>query len=122
MNSLTQNVIDIISKKKDFINRIVSSGVDTESGILYIVTGLVDVRYVVPNGRLRPKLSTPVNYGTALIVEFENVKGHHVIHAKLAIDKSSSFHSNSKLFVNNAYVCDLNTLEFLELADRNKNK
>lgn len=114
MNSLVQSVIDTVSKEKDCSSRIVSCGVNPNDGILYLVTGLPEVRHIIPNGDLRPKFSTPVNSGTELIVEFKDVEGYHSIYSRLAIAKSCSSHCNSKLHVNDTYVCDLSTIEFLE--------
>lgn len=101
MSTLSQEVIDGLSSE----DTIISCGVDEE--ILYMVTFNSEVRHIKPTGRLRPLKCFPTQDGHSIIAYFHGIDKPFLILSSLAIKNSESSLTNTSLFVNNSYMCDL---------------
>jgi len=101
MMTLSQDTIDEMSSE----DMIISCGIDDE--VLYMVTSNLDVRHIKPTGKLRPTRCFPSSDGLSIVTYFEGMKNPSLILSTIAIKNSESSLTNTSLFVNNSYMCDL---------------
>lgn len=105
MNTLSQEDIDSISSE----DAIISCGIDNE--ILYIITSRLDVRQIKPSGRLRPTACLPTLDGSCIMLYFAGLEDPALILSTVVIENSESSLSNTSLYVNNNYMCDLDIVD-----------
>lgn len=101
MTTLSQERIDSLTSE----DTIVSCGVDGE--VLYMVTFNLDVRHIKPTGRMRPLRCFPTSDGLSIVTYFVGLKNPSLILSSIAIKNSEHSLTNTSLFVNNNYMCDL---------------
>ena len=108
MSSLSQNIIDNLLETSDDIgNRILACGINPSDNSLYIISGLLDVKVIRPNGKLKPKKAFPCYDGSRIGIIFDNIEDIQTIDSSLALHEGKSCFENTSLFVNDTYLCDL---------------
>ena len=116
MSSLPQGAIDSISTLSDANERVVSCGVDPTDNSLYMISGILDIRVVRPNGNLIPERSFPSHDGKRMGIYFKNVEELQTIDSNLALLNGESCLTNASLFVNDTYMCNLEIDSLTEVA------
>ena len=100
---MPQKVIDVLRVLSDASSRVISCGIDPQDGGMYLVTAALDVRVVMPNGKLRPTSAFPSHDGKTLGVTLEGVESLQTINSVIALRHSKSCLDDSNLVVNNTY-------------------
>ena len=116
MSSLPQGAIDSISTLSDANERVVSCGVDPTDNSLYMISGILDIRVIRPNGNLIPDRSFPSHDGKRMGIYFKNVEELQTIDSNLALLNGESCLTNASLFVNDTYMCNLEIDSLTEAA------
>lgn len=88
-------------------NMVIAAGVDPDDMSLVILTGSPEVRNISATSRLTPKTAKPVLGGRGIEITFEEVEGVYLMDAALVVERSLSSLKNSKLFLNDNYMCDI---------------
>lgn len=117
MNSLPQSVLDVLSTFPDACDRAIASGVSDNQ--LYIVSCLLDIKVIIPNGNLKPIESYPSHDGTLVFVKFLDDVRFKPISSKLALQAGGDPLNKSALYVNDSYVCDLEVEEVQTIGSSN---
>jgi len=108
MFAIPQPVIDRLHGHPDALDRVVSCGIDPDDGGLYMVTGIVDVRVLRPNGRRRPASAYPSHDGRLIGLTFHGDDALYVVESTVALkDSESCFTTLTSLSVNDTYMGDL---------------
>lgn len=104
---LSQSDIDEILSFEDYDIRIISCGVSPEDSRLLLITADLKVMQLLPHGSLIPFHSLPLKLGTGILLMFRGENKMNFIDSSLVLQVSSDCLSQSKLFVNNNYMCDV---------------
>jgi len=119
MSTLPQEEIDRILAE-DANDAIISCGINPIDRCLMLITSTLSVREIKPNGRLIPDYCRPLEGGTGILVKFERESKVNYIDAALAIDRSQDCLCESKLFLNNNYLCDVEVKQEAQAIDENE--
>ena len=116
ISSLPQDVIDSLVVLPDASERVIACGVDPSDNSLYMISGLLDIRVIRPNGNLIPEKSFPSHDGKRMGIYFKDVEDLKTIDSNLALMNGESCLANASLFVNDTYMCNLEIDSLTEVA------
>lgn len=105
MKCLTQEEIDEIHESS-LKERIIACGVN-EVNELWMITSDLEVKFIRPNGNLLPVSAFPTGTGRKIVIFFSESSDFNVIDSKVAIKYSNDALSDSRLYVSDSYMCDL---------------
>ena len=109
MESIPQKVIDSLENSQK--NFVLSAGVDPNDGSLCFINRSLDVKFIKPNGRLKPDFCRPSHDGTGVEVIFFEETLSKFIDVDNLESAAESCMSKSMLFLNDSYVCDVEIAE-----------
>jgi hypothetical protein len=81
-----------------------------------MISGILDIRVVRPNGNLIPDRSFPSHDGKRMGIYFKNVEELQTIDSNLALLNGESCLTNAALIVNDTYMCNLEIDSLTEVA------
>lgn len=109
MTSLSQGHIDALTAESDV--RVIACGVDPSDNSLVFVTNKLEVRQIVPNGKMVPLAAKPSQRGDTILVSFKDIDGNFEILTDLAHSVSKNLMLRSSIFLNHNYLVDLEEVE-----------
>lgn len=109
-------MIDNLVVLPDASERVIACGVDPTDNSLYMISAMLDIRIVRPNGNLIPDQSFPSHDGKRIGIYFKGIEALQAIDSNLALANGESCLSNASLFVNDTYMCDLKIDSLAEIT------
>lgn len=116
MSSLEQEEIDTLTCLTESNERVISCGIDPSDNSLYMISGMLDIRVIRPNGKLKPEKAFPSHDGKMIGMIFKDVEEVQAIDANLALRNGDSCLTDASLFVNDTYMCSLEIDSLTEVA------
>lgn len=117
MSTLPQSTIEDMNHN---VVRIISCGIDPQDCGLYMVTSELEVKRIVPNGSLRPARAFPSQDGDLVCIIFQNDDDVvHRIESRLILLVAENCLNKSSLYVNDTYMCDVESGTHVVLRDDN---
>ena len=120
MSTLPQEEIDQILSTS-ISDAVISCGINPDKSLV-LVTASLSVREIIPNGRLVPDYCRPLEGGVGILVKFEGESKMNYIDASLAIKGGRDCLSESKLFLNDNYLCDVEVTQETQVQNETEDK
>lgn len=110
MSILSQDDIEEILELERIENRIISCGIHPKEESLILITADLNTRQLPPSEKLKPSYCRPLRYGTGILLMFRGEDKINFIDSDLLIRASQDCLCDSKLFLGDSYMCDVEVI------------